>query len=126
MSMETFFGGFTRLGKDCVACFPVQGNEAMDFLKMLGVYDKACPALRQCKKARGLGVIAGCSDFTAGPHLTVYYFIQCDGTGDLFTAGGVVLIPVNPDHDPCADAALAQMAEQAAAEAEQKGLTLFS
>ena len=126
MSLETFFGGFTRLGSNCVACFPVTGKESMEFLKMLGVLDEARPAMRQCRKAKGLGVIAGCSDFIAGPRMTIFYFIQCDGTKSIFTARGVVLIPVNSEHNNCADAALAQLAEQVAAEASKKGLQLFS
>jgi hypothetical protein len=126
MSLETFFGGFTVLGIRCVASFPVNGNEAMMFLKMLGVWVESAKTLRTCKSAKGMGVIAGCSEFTEPPQLTALYFISCDGTQDQFTASGTILIPITAEHQPCAEAMVIELAARAAAEAGRKGLQLIS
>jgi hypothetical protein len=126
MSLEKFFDGFVSMGNHCVASFPVTGAEAFNLLKMLDVWNSAVPTLRMCKKEKGVGVVAGCSDFQDPPYMTVFYCITCDGTGEKLRARGVVLVPKNPNHELCANNALMELSEMVALEAAKKGLKLIS
>ena len=95
-------------------------------LKMIGVWNDHCQTLSQCKKIKGVGILAGCSDFIAPPCLTVFYFVKADGREGRLKAQGVVMVPIDSEHMPCAEAALVQLATEAALDATQKGLSLIS
>lgn len=120
------FAGFKAVGNNCVASFPIAGNDAMTILKYLGVWQEHRPILSKCRKQKGCGIVAGCAEFEAEPQMTVYYFLECNGTEDAFKARGLLLVPKNNEHQPCADAALIQLAELSVTEATRRGIELIS